>query len=301
MRSPRWGYLAKVPEYAGWVCVSLFLLPLSRGRFTPRWTRAVAVLVAVLQIPLTFLPESSLSQEVWWDLLLQILFLGIWGSGLLAQLYRFRHVSDTVQRQQTKWVVFGVAAAITGLTGAVLPGLVSPSLASAGSPYTLTVAAVGAVPLLFIPLTIGVAILRHHLWNINVVINRTLVYGALTASVAGLYIVVVGYLGAVLRTGGNLLVSLVAASLVAVLFQPLRERLQRGVNRLMVGERDVLCGPLPPRGAVESHERPRGRAAGHCRNGHSGVEAAPRGDLPEEGGWHLSRPSRSAGVLEESR
>jgi signal transduction histidine kinase len=170
--------------------------------------------------------------------LLQILFVGLWSSGLFAQIYRYRHISDTVQRQQTKWVVFGVAAAIIGIVGAILPGIVSPSLTSAGSPYALMVAAIGAVPLLFIPLTIGIAILRHRLWDIDVIINRTLVYGALTASVAGLYIVVVGYLGAVFRTGGNLVVSLVAASLVAVLFQPLRERLQRGVNRLMYGERD---------------------------------------------------------------
>lgn len=236
--TPMQGWLFKVPEYAGWVCVSLFFYLFPDGRFKPRWTRTLAVLIAVLQVPLTFIPDSSLSREAWWDLLLQILFLGIWGSGMFAQIYRYRHVSDTVQRQQTKWVVFGAAAAVTGIAGAVLPGIVSPSLASAGSPYLLTVAAVGAVPLLFIPLTIGIAILRHHLWDIDVIINRTLVYGALTTSVVGLYILVVGYLGAVFRTSSNLVISLIAASLVAVLFQPLRERLQRGVNRLTYGERD---------------------------------------------------------------
>jgi len=235
---PAWGWLFKVPEYAGWVCVSLFFYLFPDGRFVPRWTRALAVIVAILQIPLTFIPGAWLGREAWWDVSLQVLFVGLWGSGLFAQIYRYRHVSDTVQRQQTKWVVFGAAAAITGVIGAVLPGMVFPSLTSAGSPYTLTVAAFGAVPLLFIPLTIGVAILRHRLWDIDALINRTLVYGALTASVAGLYIVVVGYLGAVFQTGSNLVVSLVAASLVAVLFQPLRERLQRGVNRLMYGERD---------------------------------------------------------------
>jgi signal transduction histidine kinase len=235
---PAWGWLFRVPEYAGWVCVSLFFYLFPDGRFVPRWTRALAVLVAVLQVPLTFLPDASLSQGAWWDLLLQVLFLGLWVSGLFSQIYRYRYVSNPVQRQQTKWVVFGTAAAIAGIVGAVLPGVVSPSLASAGSLYTLTVAAFGAVPLLFIPLTIGIAVLRHRLWDVDVVINRTLVYGALTASVAGLYIVVVGYLGAVFRTGSNLVVSLVAASLVAVLFQPLRERLQRGVNRMMYGERD---------------------------------------------------------------
>ena len=242
--APTWGWLFRVPEYVGWLCVNLFFYLFPDGRFTPRWMRSPAVLIAVLQLPLTFIPDSSLSREAWWDLLLQVLFLGIWGSGLFAQIYRYRHVSDAVQRQQTKWVVFGATAAVTGIAGVVLPGLVSPALASAGSPYNLTVAAVGAVPLLFIPLTIGIAILRHHLWNIDVVINRTLVYGALTASVVGLYIIVVGYLGAVFRTSGNLVISLIAASLVAVLFQPLRERLQRSVNRLMYGERDDPYGVL---------------------------------------------------------
>jgi len=236
--NPASGWLFRIPEYAGWLCVSLFFYLFPDGRFTPLWTRSLAVLIAVLQVPLTFIPDSSLGREAWWDLLLQILFLGIWASGLFAQIHRYRHVSDTVQRQQTRWVVFGAAAAVTGLVGAVLPGIVSPSLASAGSPYTLAIAAVGAVPLLLIPLTIGIAILRHHLWDLDVIISRTLVYGTLTAGVVGIYILVVGYLGAVFRTDDNLVISLIAASLVAVLFQPLRVRLERSVNRLMYGERD---------------------------------------------------------------
>jgi len=79
---------------------------------------------------------------------------------------------------------------------------------------------------------------RYRLWDIDPIINRTLVYGALTALVVGIYVLVVGYLGAVFRTSGSLAISLIATGFVAVLFQPLRERLQRGVNRLMYGERD---------------------------------------------------------------
>ncbi|MDQ5853662.1 MAG: GAF domain-containing sensor histidine kinase [Chloroflexota bacterium] len=89
-----------------------------------------------------------------------------------------------------------------------------------------------------IPASIGIAILRFRLWDIDLIINRTLVYGALTAGVVGLYVLVVGGASALLRTGDNVLVSLVATGLIAVLFQPLRERLQRGVNRLLYGERD---------------------------------------------------------------
>jgi signal transduction histidine kinase len=83
--------------------------------------------------------------------------------------------------------------------------------------------------------------LRHHLFDIDILINRTLVYGALTVSVVGIYVLVVGYLGALFRMAGgqgNLAISALATGLVALLFQPLRGRLQRGVNRLMYGERD---------------------------------------------------------------
>ena len=85
---------------------------------------------------------------------------------------------------------------------------------------------------------IAVAVLRYRLDGIDVVINRTLVYGALTAVVVGIYVLVVGYLGAALRREDDLLVSLVATGMVAVLFAPLRDRLQRAVNRLLYGERD---------------------------------------------------------------
>src|SRR3712207_2856053 len=82
--------------------------------------------------------------------------------------------------------------------------------------------------LLLIPLSIGVAILRYNLWDIDLLINRTLVYGVLTASVVLLYVLVVGGLGVVLQVQGSLIVSLIATGLAAVMFQPLRDRLQRG-------------------------------------------------------------------------
>ena len=96
-----------------------------------------------------------------------------------------------------------------------------------------------ALALFVVPVFTGVAILRHRLYDIDVVINRTLVYGALTAAVVTFYVLLVAAFGALFRIGteGNLAISLLATGLVALLFHPLRERLQRGVNRLMYGER----------------------------------------------------------------
>jgi signal transduction histidine kinase len=89
-----------------------------------------------------------------------------------------------------------------------------------------------------LPVAAGIGILRYRLWDIDLLINRTLAYGALTISVVGIYVLVVGYLGALFPTGGNSAISLVATGIVAILFQPLRQHLQRGINRLLYGQRD---------------------------------------------------------------
>ncbi len=124
------------------------------------------------------------------------------------------------------------------LPGAVYPHFFLSPLFQTGSLVSLIAfTAVYSLPLL-VPLSIGIAILRSRLFDIDVIINRTLVYGILTVCVVGLYVLVVGSLGALFGASGNLLISLVATGLVAVLFQPLRALVQRGVNRLLYGQRD---------------------------------------------------------------
>lgn len=85
---------------------------------------------------------------------------------------------------------------------------------------------------------LAVALLRYQLFDIDRIVNRALVYFGLTLSVILLYVLVVGYLSYLFQAQGNLLISLAATGAVAVLFEPLRRGLQRGVNRLMYGERD---------------------------------------------------------------
>jgi signal transduction histidine kinase len=85
---------------------------------------------------------------------------------------------------------------------------------------------------------VAFAIFKYRLYDIDLIINRTLVYFSLTAFVIGMYIIIVGLLGSLFQTGSSLPVSLVATGFVAMIVQPLRERLQRTVNRFMYGERD---------------------------------------------------------------
>ncbi|PLS81554.1 MAG: sensor histidine kinase [Actinobacteria bacterium] len=235
---PTFWFPVNLLDYVGQVAFSVFFYLFPDGRFVPRWTRWLALAMALLFVPTIFFPDSL------FYLFRGPFFIVFIGSLLFAQVYRYRRVSNPMQRQQTKWVVFGSVVALAGFSVIFAIGLlvlgdqVSRPLAE----MILRTLIFGFI--LLIPLSIGVAVLRHRLYDIDLVVNRTLVYGALTACVVGIYVLVVGYLGALFRVEDNLLVSLAATGVVAVVFAPMRHRLQRAVNRLMYGERDDPYGVI---------------------------------------------------------
>jgi signal transduction histidine kinase len=154
--------------------------------------------------------------------------------GIAAVVVRFRR-SRGAERQQMKWFLYAVAPLLLTPLQGVLPPVVG--------------SLVFAWMLIAFPVAIAIAVLRYRLDGIDVVINRTLVYAALTAVVVGVYVFVVGYLGAAFASNGHLTISLIATGVVAVLFAPLRERLQRGVDRLLYGQRAEPYAALSRLGA----------------------------------------------------
>lgn len=219
-------------DYIGQVSFGIFFYLFPDGQFAPRWTRWLAVVAGLLFAINVFFPGSVM------DLFRGPFFIAFLGSLLFVQIYRYRRVSNAEQRQQTKWVIFGSVVALVGFSMIITLGLLFPTIRDPGPLEELFRDTLIYGFILMIPLSIGLAILRHRLWDIDLIINRTLVYGALTACVVTLYVLTVGYLGALFQTDGNLLISLATTGIVAVLFSPLRERLQRSVNHLMYGERD---------------------------------------------------------------
>ncbi len=163
---------------------------------------------------------------------LPLVMIGSFGA-LASLVVRFRRSRGT-EREQLKWLAYGSGIAILGLSMMSAWSATRPRDQGA---FELLISGIW-VTLAVIVIAAGIAILRHRLYDIDLIINRTLVYGALSAGVVGLYILLVGALGALFQSSGSLLVSLIATGLVAVLFQPLRERLQRAINRLLYGERD---------------------------------------------------------------
>jgi len=232
---PSWQVLTTFLDILGYLSLLLFFYLFPDGRFVPRWTLGVAFGYVVLNILGGLISGLPFNGMISFFLGLPLLIVVV-GIGLFSQVYRYRRVSSSVQRQQTKWVVYGVVTTVLLFTGVVLLGQVffeGPHLV----PLLVASTAIYSCELL-IPLSIGFSILRYRLWDIDIIINRTLVYGLLTASIVAIYVLVVVALGTVLQAQGNFIISLLATGLVAVLFHPLRDRFQRSINHLMYGERD---------------------------------------------------------------
>jgi len=230
--SPWWRALILTLFAAGRALLLLMLFLFPDGHFTPRWVRAPAIAGLTLVVTLSLFPLDALPA---WLLLAGVLlsavaFLG----GALTQIYRYRRNSSTAQRQQTKWVVFGVVIAI----GAQIIELGALQLLGAHIWLELLGNLIVSIAFLLIPITIGIAILRYRLFDIDALINRALVYGALSVGVVALYALAVGAGSFVFQSGAAPIVSLLVTGAIAVLFQPLRAWLQRGVNRLLYGQRD---------------------------------------------------------------
>jgi GAF domain-containing protein len=235
-----WLLLAHFISLIGTLCFFLFYYLFPSGRFVPHWTGWLFVFSAIYWVLYILFPSSAFNPFASHQLLNSLIYVGLLVSVVMAQVYRYRRASSALQRLQTKWAVYGLAMGLGGYLLLLTLSLFFPALYQTGSLVNVIALTAQYGFMLLFPLSIGVAILRSRLWEIDVVINRTLVYGILTVSVLGLYVLVVGLLGTLVGVGttGNLLISLVAAGLVAVLFQPLRAWLQRGVNRLLYGQRD---------------------------------------------------------------
>jgi signal transduction histidine kinase len=231
-------FLAAIP----WV---FFFSLFPSGHFVPRWSRWLSVFSFPWAMVLAaFHPFSRFAGgpvppliELLWTMGLPLLVV-------YAQIWRYRHVSGAIERQQTKWIVFGLFVALTLFTVSTIPWVYvsnrpSGTIGAAWANWIMFfLQVIWVLMLCVLPLSMSVAVLRYRLWDINLIIKRTLVYTSLTGLVVGTYVLIVGSLSAVFQARGSLLISLLATGIIAMLFQPLRERLQHWVNRWLYGERD---------------------------------------------------------------
>jgi hypothetical protein len=196
------------------------------GRLVPRWTRWLILLSILLVATILYLPLY------FWGVLMLLIVL----SAIYAQVYRYRHVSTPTERQQTKWVMFGFLLWWLLIMVLGVPYTIESNLPP-GSPlpwWTLVNSAGWWFALSIVPLSLSIAILRYRLYDIDVIINRTLVYGTLTATLISLYFggIVVLQRVFVALTGEQSTLAIVASTLlIAALFSPLRRRIQSFIDR----------------------------------------------------------------------
>lgn len=215
------------------------------GRFVPQWTR--------LLIPFSFLLVLLTAAEVLsggYDPTqsqmyphILVIYAGLAMILLMmvgAQVYRYRHVSSDSQRQQTKWVLYGFLIMIALFAIGTWPWQYTRRLPPGSlMPWWLPlIESSWILGVLAVPIALTISVIGYRLYRVDILINRTLVYGAMSGFVVCCYILIVGGLSLVFQSNGNFVFSLLATGLVAVLFNPLRQRLQRRVNQLLYGERD---------------------------------------------------------------
>jgi hypothetical protein len=198
------------------------------GRFVPHWTRWLILLSIPLTVAILYWPSSYS-----WALV-GMIALG----AMYAQIYRYRHVSTPTERQQTKWVVFGILLWWLLLAMLSVPYSFELNLPP-GSPFPwwALVSSTGWwLTLTIMPLSLSIAVLRYRLYEIDFLINRTLVYGVLTATLALVYFGGVTVVQAVFRTLTGQeeqpqLAVVISTLVIAALFTPLRRRIQAFIDR----------------------------------------------------------------------
>jgi hypothetical protein len=240
---PGWGLPVAILSYLGELAFGIFVAVFPDGRFVPRWSRLALVLLMLWWLPNVFFPGSPLDFVNWPGVAFFAGWAAILGTMAAIQVYRYRHISTPSQRLQTKWVVYGFVAAGTGYFGGRLvvfllspvgQGYWAPLTSPRGvladlAGYTLVYAG-----MLLIPICIAIAMLRHHLFDIDVIIRRTLIYSVVTGTLVTVYAVssIALQAGFQAVTGQGSALAVVASTLgIAALFQPVRSRAQAAVDR----------------------------------------------------------------------
>jgi hypothetical protein len=233
VQHPAGFYLVAVVAMLAYSMLPPFFYLFPDGRLVPHWAWIPAGFWAATTFFWNFLPRSPLNPTSWPLGLFLLYLLLLWGSTVVAQIYRYRRVSSMAQRQQTKWVVFGFGLMVFLLLPPymILPGRL-PNVAPE-TVYSL-LSPVQTLAMSIIPIALAISILRYRLWDIDILIRKTLVYSALTGALAltyfGSVVVLQGLFTAV--TGQQSPAVVVLSTLaIAALFFPLRNRVQDFIDR----------------------------------------------------------------------
>lgn len=226
--------LALALEFFATGLITYFLVTFPNGVAVPRAARWLPLLVlGLIVIPYVLLGQTRFNES---GIIVYFFLTGVL-AGLVTQVYRYVKVSDRVARQQAKWVVLGFIG--PALTIILWLFVLSTMQVPAEGPSPLDEFAqvfVAAFLPLTLPIGITISILRYRLWDIDVIIRRTLTYGLVTGALVLIYFGSVVALQQVFSsvTGSaaqNEIVTVVSTLVIAALFVPLRNGVQHAIDR----------------------------------------------------------------------
>lgn len=229
---PQANLLMDALSMVGMTALFLLFYIFPDGRFVPRWMRWPALILILA----TVLPSSTPSPESGGYAIFGYVFVVLFLSAGGAQIFRYIRVSTPAQRQQTKWVIFGLIGSLALMSTWMFIAVVYPPYQHSAERIHAMLVVVPFIVFfaLLLPLTFGFSILRYKLWDIDVIIQRTLSYGALTLALGAVYFGSVVLLQSLFTTltGQQSPVAVVISTLIiAALFSPLRRRIQQAIDR----------------------------------------------------------------------
>jgi hypothetical protein len=235
-----------IAKFISWSLLIPIIYTFPNGKFTPKGTRWLTLIWVCTNLAWLIHPElpnnptrrGMLTQPFWF-----FFYLTWFLSGVAAQVFRFRRSKSPTQKQQTKWVVFGFGVAVGGTFLEELPAMINPELMNPTNPEGVLYGSVSmtffVLFLLSVPITLGISIRRNRLWDIDFVINRSLVYGLATGLLALVFAGIFFLIQFIFErlTGGQQPALAVVASTLTItgLFTPVRTRLQTFIDREIYG------------------------------------------------------------------
>ena len=239
----------------GDISIVLFSMLFPDGKFAPRWLKFTAPLLVATILGIYCFPSAPF----FWRKLNMETYLVItttWYSiGFFACIVRYTRQSTLAQKRQIRWAFIGVLGpflwfVLFQILPAFIPGLTGSSLLA--STFTILARILGVFLFLMLPLFITISIVRARLFDIDLIINRSLVYGSLTIALGLVFATSLGLLSLFFKNAHpgeqSLLVATVFSVTAGALFQPARKKLQRFVDRVFYHiQIDYQKTPVPVR------------------------------------------------------
>lgn len=231
---PQWYPLMAGLQAFGFTLFVAYFYVFPDGHFKPNWTRIAGLLMLLFALSFPFCRQCNpFSTQSTIPIALLSAFLLL---GLAVQTYRYRYLSSPIQRQQSKWVVFGLVTVVTGSAGITISRIMFPALLSQPFDplYDFVLIPVAFLLQLAVPVAFLLAITRSRLWDVDILIRKTLQYTFITGLLGVVYFISIVLLQNLFTavTGQESAVSIALSTLlIAALFSSVRRRVQDIIDR----------------------------------------------------------------------